>query len=163
MRFSLGISTPSSLAMKIGLLDYPCRCLWRGFLQITRTTPWRRMTRQDSHSRLTEGRTFIRFVVESQDRWLTVAARNEGKNQETDSQHRPGWARGEPVTQVFLKTRSEFAIHHKFFQPSGGRRYSLEISDLRIPSKVSGRFRPALGSRQVRISGSPLVISTVCS
>ena len=37
----------------------PCRCLWRGFEQITRTTPRRRITRQRSHIGFTDARTFI--------------------------------------------------------------------------------------------------------
>ncbi len=37
--------------------------MWRGFLQMTRTTPCRRITRQDSQRRLTEGLTFMVKVV----------------------------------------------------------------------------------------------------
>ena len=40
---------------------YPCRCLWRAFLQITRTTFLRFTMRQLSQRRLTEARTFIGF------------------------------------------------------------------------------------------------------
>src|SRR3954447_16532104 len=36
-----------------------CLCLWRGFEQITRTAPWRRMILHFSHMGLTEGRTFM--------------------------------------------------------------------------------------------------------
>jgi hypothetical protein len=39
--------------------DYPCRCLWRGFLQITSTLPWRRTILHFSHIGLTDGRTFM--------------------------------------------------------------------------------------------------------
>src|SRR3954466_6167591 len=42
----------------IRAIDYPCRCLWRGFEQITRTAPWRRMILHFSHMGLTEARTF---------------------------------------------------------------------------------------------------------
>src|SRR3954452_25246271 len=42
----------------IRALDYPCRCLWRGFEQITSTAPWRRMILHFSHMGLTEARTF---------------------------------------------------------------------------------------------------------
>src|SRR3990167_252585 len=49
---------------------YPCRCLWRGFSQITRTTPYRRMILHLSQRRLTEARTFIalsaRLILESE-------------------------------------------------------------------------------------------------
>src|SRR5215210_7219524 len=38
---------------------YPCRCLCRGFWQITSTAPWRRITLHFSHMGLTEARTFI--------------------------------------------------------------------------------------------------------
>src|SRR3990172_6585885 len=38
---------------------YPCRCLWRGFSQTTRTTPFRRITLHFSQIGFTEGRTFI--------------------------------------------------------------------------------------------------------
>jgi hypothetical protein len=48
----------------------PCRCLWRVFLQITRTTFLRFTMRQDSQSLLTEARTFMvlksGFVFEGQ-------------------------------------------------------------------------------------------------
>jgi len=37
----------------------PCRCLCRGLVQITRITPFRRITRQCSQSLFTDGRTFI--------------------------------------------------------------------------------------------------------
>src|SRR3954452_10835510 len=43
----------------IRAIDYPCRCLWRGFEQITRTAPWRRMILHFSHMGLTEARTFM--------------------------------------------------------------------------------------------------------
>src|SRR3954453_11884821 len=43
----------------IRAIDYPCRCLWRGFEQITKTAPWRRMILHFSHMGLTEGRTFM--------------------------------------------------------------------------------------------------------
>src|SRR3954454_3842406 len=42
----------------IRAIDYPCRCLWRGFEQITSTAPWRRMILHFSHMGLTEARTF---------------------------------------------------------------------------------------------------------
>jgi hypothetical protein len=51
-RFLPGISTPKSLAAY--LLLQPWRCLWRGLVQITRTTPLRRITLQRSQIRLTE-------------------------------------------------------------------------------------------------------------
>src|SRR5437764_5808979 len=53
------ITSPFSL-----LTDHPCRCLWRGFLQITRTTFLRFTILHDSHRRLTEARTFIGSVVQ---------------------------------------------------------------------------------------------------
>src|SRR5205085_10962091 len=37
----------------------PCRCLWRGFWQITSTRPWRRMILHFSHIGLTDGPTFM--------------------------------------------------------------------------------------------------------
>src|SRR5438046_1459074 len=40
---------------------YPCRCLWRSFVQMTRMTPLRRMILQFSQSFLTDARTFIKF------------------------------------------------------------------------------------------------------
>jgi hypothetical protein len=74
MRFSAGISTPNNrgiifvkkvtkLQRKFASLHYPrpypCRCLCRGFLQMTRTTFLRFTILQDSQSLLTDGRTFI--------------------------------------------------------------------------------------------------------
>jgi hypothetical protein len=44
---------------------YPCLCLWRGFWQITRTAPFRRITLHFSHIGFTEARTFIAPVVVS--------------------------------------------------------------------------------------------------
>lgn len=38
--------------------DQPCRCLWRGSLQITRTLPFLRITLQLRHIFLTDARTF---------------------------------------------------------------------------------------------------------
>src|SRR3954453_10426534 len=56
---------PTSIRLLSGMLmpairaiDYPCRCLWRGFEQITSTAPWRRMILHFSHMGLTEARTF---------------------------------------------------------------------------------------------------------
>jgi hypothetical protein len=44
---------------------YPWRCLCLGFVQITRTTPWRLMILQFSQRRLTEGLTFmLPFLLE---------------------------------------------------------------------------------------------------
>lgn len=40
-------------------LGQPCRCLWRGLLQTTKTTPLRRTTLQFSQIRFTLARTFI--------------------------------------------------------------------------------------------------------
>jgi hypothetical protein len=44
---------------------HPWRCLWRGLLQITRTTPRRRMILQFSQMRLTLDRTFMAHLVPS--------------------------------------------------------------------------------------------------
>src|SRR5690242_16533001 len=55
MRLLRGKSTPASRAM----LPYPCRCLWRGFVHCTRTTPARRITLQFLQITFTEARTFI--------------------------------------------------------------------------------------------------------
>src|SRR5690606_33099039 len=49
----------SNTCHKLLLGPQPCRCLWRGFSQITRTTPWRRMILHFSQIFLTLGRTFI--------------------------------------------------------------------------------------------------------
>src|SRR5215207_9604513 len=55
MRFSPGISTPMMRAIN----NYPCRCLCRRFVQMTRMTPLRRIILQFSQSFLTDARTFI--------------------------------------------------------------------------------------------------------
>lgn len=39
--------------------DYPCRCLCRGSSQMTRTTPFRRISLHFSQMRLTLDRTFM--------------------------------------------------------------------------------------------------------
>ncbi len=44
---------------------YPCRCLCRGSLQITRTLPLRRITLQSRQIFFTEARTFI-FVLQTE-------------------------------------------------------------------------------------------------
>src|SRR6266545_2308545 len=56
-RLSRGRSTPAIRATRAP--SYPCRCLCRGFVQMTRTRPWRRMILHRSHIFLTDGRTFI--------------------------------------------------------------------------------------------------------
>jgi hypothetical protein len=67
---SAGISTPNSLGISknadLWLLTsgYPCRCLCRGFLQITRTTFFRFTILHASQSLFTDGRTFINSIVD---------------------------------------------------------------------------------------------------
>src|SRR4029450_8858964 len=56
-RLSRGRSTPAIRATLC--LLYPCRCLCRGFEQITRITPRRRITLQRSQIFFTDGRTFM--------------------------------------------------------------------------------------------------------
>src|SRR5439155_15321797 len=46
-------------------MGYPCTCLWRGSVQMTRTFPCRRMTLHLSHMGLTDGRTFIAAFASS--------------------------------------------------------------------------------------------------
>src|SRR3954468_348665 len=53
-RLFRGMLTPAMRAT-----TYPCRCLCRGFWQITSTRPWRRMILHFSHIGLTDGRTFM--------------------------------------------------------------------------------------------------------
>src|SRR6476469_3828319 len=55
------MSTPAirAIAVPSSGLRQPCRCLWRGFSQMTMTRPWRRITLHFSHILLTLGRTFI--------------------------------------------------------------------------------------------------------
>src|ERR1700736_5334355 len=66
IRLSPGISTPSNRGINCLFAPFansadqpPCRCLWRGFLQTTRTTFLRLITLQLSQSRFTDGLTFI--------------------------------------------------------------------------------------------------------
>jgi hypothetical protein len=65
MRFSAGISTPSNLGINQHSKAHPCLCLWRGFLQITRTTFLRFTILQLAQSLFTDGLTFM--VHEIQD------------------------------------------------------------------------------------------------
>src|SRR3954469_5223630 len=53
-RLFRGMLMPEMRAM-----PQPCRCLWGGLEQITRTAPWRRMRLHFSHIGLTDGRTFM--------------------------------------------------------------------------------------------------------
>src|SRR5215471_11558903 len=55
-----GRSTP---AMRAISKPQPCRCLWRGFSQMIRTTPLRRTTLHLSQIFLTLGRTFICLLM----------------------------------------------------------------------------------------------------
>src|SRR5438046_3065540 len=55
------MSTPEIRAKS----SYPCRCLWRGLLQMTITRPWRRITLHFSHIFLTLGRTFTRVPADT--------------------------------------------------------------------------------------------------
>jgi len=41
------------------ILVYPCRCLWRAFVQMTRMTPLRLTILQFSQSFFTDARTFM--------------------------------------------------------------------------------------------------------
>ncbi|GAA2074663.1 hypothetical protein GCM10009821_11940 [Aeromicrobium halocynthiae] len=45
--------------VRVKKLSQPCRCLWRGFSQITMTRPWRRITLHLSQIFFTLGLTFI--------------------------------------------------------------------------------------------------------
>src|SRR6478752_6293194 len=71
-RFSRGMSTPAMRA-----IDYPCRCLCFGLVQMTITVPWRRMTLQLSQRALTEALTFngssTRARVTARRSWLLEA------------------------------------------------------------------------------------------
>ena len=44
-------------------MPYPCRCLWRGFVHSTRTTPARRMTLHFLQIVLIDARTFMSYLV----------------------------------------------------------------------------------------------------
>src|SRR5690349_16528276 len=50
-------------AMRAIWVPQPCRCLWRGSVQITRTTPLRRITLQLRHIFLTDAATFMSSSV----------------------------------------------------------------------------------------------------
>src|SRR5215831_16941005 len=48
------------LSSVVGVLDQPCRCLWRASaVQMTRTTPWRRTILQLRQIFLTDASTFM--------------------------------------------------------------------------------------------------------
>jgi hypothetical protein len=51
----------SQFAVLRGAGLQPWRCLWRGSVQITRTTPLRRMTLQFRHIFFTDAATFMLF------------------------------------------------------------------------------------------------------
>lgn len=61
-------------------MPYPWRCLCRGFSQITRTTPFRRMTLHLEQMTLTEDRTFM-FYASSRTSPLLETIRNPASRQ----------------------------------------------------------------------------------
>jgi len=72
---SVGASTPS-------VSIHPCRCLWRGLVQITKIFPSRRTILQLSQIRLTLERTFIGLTAFVPD-WATPA--NPGPTKEREA------------------------------------------------------------------------------
>src|SRR5437588_13050111 len=60
-RLFRGMLTPEMRAK-----TQPCLCLWRGFEQMTRTRPLRRMILHFSHIGLTDGRTFTLVSLSSE-------------------------------------------------------------------------------------------------
>src|SRR5581483_9312598 len=74
-RLLRGRSTPAMRAMPRP--PYPWRCLWRGFVQSTRTTPARRMTLQFLQIGLTDARTFMPSLRPCRDAPLREIARPE--------------------------------------------------------------------------------------
>jgi hypothetical protein len=54
---------PLDLSHEVRSWGYPCRCLWRGLVQITITTPWRRMVLHFSQIFLTDGLTFMLLAI----------------------------------------------------------------------------------------------------
>src|SRR5512139_4250165 len=54
-----GMLTPAIRAISLVPLAYPCRCLWRGSAQMTRTTPLRRMILHLRQIFFTDASTFI--------------------------------------------------------------------------------------------------------
>src|SRR5215213_9770781 len=99
-RLLRGMLTPAIRAKFL----YPCRCLCRGFWQITSTAPCRRMILHFSHIGLTDGRTFMGpFGGKSGERAQAHAAQGATTNCSSQSRrHMP--VRSEAPDN--LKTRS---------------------------------------------------------
>src|SRR5215831_10296090 len=103
IRLLRGKSTPASRAM----LPYPCRCLWRGFVHCTRTTPARRITLQFLQITFTEARTFMPWSPASRDATARQIERRQldddlvaGRDAQIAHPQRPGHVREHLVPVV---------------------------------------------------------------
>src|SRR2546428_179068 len=140
------------------LRSQPCRCLWRGFLQMIRTTPLRRTTLQCSQRTLIDGRTFISTLALLLEPIRDAAPRQivggqlhldpvAGQDPDEVHPHLAAHVRQHAmaVLQLHAKHRVEERLHHR----------ALDLDRI--------FFRHHAATRLVSTSGPLSVTAMVCS
>lgn len=156
-------------------IDQPWRCLCRGFLQMTRKIPSRRMMRQSLHRRLMDGLTFMRKMNDSFGfgppvRFKPAAAPNLWRAG-TNRRFHLGRRGTESLSHVSRLARRESRFRKKsgalFCHPQKSQKPSFfPYFKIGQTSAATASGTACLDTRRglgVRMIGSPSVIITECS